>query len=101
MLSANAAATTIAAANAAAAFDGYNDILMKSFILRANTNAAEYSFARKAASIAPRANFGKNSCELYTAANQKTSCTRAYVLYSRAEHTFNFVKTDKKVNQPQ
>ena len=73
MLSANATATTNAAANAAVAFDGYNDILMKSFILRANTNAAEYSFARKAASIAPRANFGKNSCELYTTANQKTS----------------------------
>ena len=59
--------------NNAVAFDGYNDILMKSFILRANTNAAKYLFAWKAASITPRANFGKNSCELYTAANQKTS----------------------------
>ena len=72
ILSANATATTNAAANAAVAFDGYNDILMKLFILRANTNAAEYSFALKAAPIAPRANFGKNSYELYTIANQRT-----------------------------
>ena len=73
ILSAKATATTNAAANEAAAFDGYNDILMKSFILTPNTNAADYSFARKAASIAHRANFSKNSCELYTIANQKTS----------------------------
>ena len=58
--------TTTTTTNAAVSFDGNNDILMMSFVLRANTNTAEYTFARKATSIAHRANFGKNSCKLYT-----------------------------------
>ena len=68
---ANAAVTTNVAANAAVTFHGYNNILEKLFILRANIKAVEYSFVQNAASIAPKANFGKNLCELYTIAGQK------------------------------